>query len=147
MHEVGALHASAPDSRAPAGAASSTGKRSAVRGRAQMGRTSPGWGSFHPLPTPGSFSLWPDAPPQEATAPPRHSLTRHPGPRRPSSRRQMPPGAGISGNMAGGSASQATALSVLEFSTSQMLLVLMQSDYSRKMTSHACQLFLLFVWL
>ena len=63
-----------------------------------------------------------------------------PGPRSPSSKRQMPPGTGIRGNVAGGSASQAMAVSVLEFSTSQMLLVLMQSGYSRKMTSHACQL-------
>lgn len=80
MHEVGALHASAPDSRAPVGAASPMGKRTPIRGPVQMGRTSTGWGSFHPLSMPSSFSLWPNAPPQEATAPPHHTLTRHPRP-------------------------------------------------------------------
>lgn len=74
---MGALHASAPDSRAPVGAASPMGRRTAIRGPVQTGRTSTGWGSFHPL---SSFSLWTDAPPQEATAPPHHTLTRHPGP-------------------------------------------------------------------
>ena len=133
-----------PRQQGSGGAASPVGKRSAVR--ALCRRAGPPQGGapsihswrpalFHcgPTPTPGGHSCIPS----------------HTDPTSQAHKVHLPdaPGTGISGNMAGGSASQATALSVLEFSTSLMLLVLMQSGYSRKMTSHACQLFLLFVWL